>query len=284
MQSGELRTTLFRSLPIFFCYLLVYSLLQNSSRQKLLAPGTILWPTPCNFALLCGVSDATHNFGLKQKRYRHLDQRTASAMSFRGRITRAVPLRLPRKVPTPRLHRHQRSDGILPPSQEVTAALLGKRPQEPPRLDVDYEKPASLPSHLRVSEGEVMKAIQKFPLGSAAGGSGLRPNHIYELSKVQDFGHRSTFISAMTRFLNLFLSGKGPPQLAPWLCGAPLTALQKRNGGIRPIAVGETLRRLISSCAMNHISKKPLRIGFILCSLVSRQETERKQWYMQYAR
>ena len=153
------------------------------------------------------------------------------------------------------------------PSQEVTAALLGKHPQEPPGLDVDYEKPASLPSNLRVSEGEVMKAIKKFHLGSAAGGSGLRPNHIYELSKVQDFGHGSTFISAMTRFVNLFLSGKRPPQLAPWLCGAPLTALQKRNGGIRPIAVGETLRRLISSCAMNHISKTaanwfhPLQFG-----------------------
>ena len=69
-----------------------------------------------------------------------------------------------------------------------------------------------------------MKAIKKVSLGSVAGGSGLRPNHLYELSKVQDFGHRSTFISAMTRFVNLFLSGKGPPQLAPWLCGAPLTA------------------------------------------------------------
>ena len=141
-----------------------------------------------------------------------------------------------------------RSDGILLPSQEVTAALLGKHPQNPPGLDVDYEKPASLPSHLRVSEGEVMKAIRKFPLGSAAGVSDLRPNHIYELSKVQDFGHGSTFISAMTRFVNLFLSGKGPPKLAPWLCGAPLTALQNSNGGIRPIAVGETLRRLGSNC------------------------------------
>ena len=74
-----------------------------------------------------------------------------------------------------------RFDGILPPSQEVTAALLGKHPQEPPGLDVEYEKPASLRPHLRVSEGEVMKAIKKFPLGSVAGGSGLRPNHIYEL-------------------------------------------------------------------------------------------------------
>ena len=71
----------------------------------------------------------------------------------------------------------------------------------------------------------------------------------------------------MTRFGNLLLSGKGPPQLAPWLCRAPLTALRKRNRGIRPIAVGETLRRLLSSCATDHISKTaanwfhPLRFG-----------------------
>ena len=143
----------------------------------------------------------------------------------------------------------------MPPSQDSTAALFGKHPQEPPGLDAEYNTPASLPSHLRVSEGEVIKDFKKFPLGSAAGGSGLRQNHIYELSKVQDFGQGSTFISAMTRFVNLFLSGKGPPQFAPRLCGAPLTVLQKRNGGIRPIAGGETLRRLISSYAMNRISK-----------------------------
>ena len=147
-----------------------------------------------------------------------------------------------------------RSDRIMPPSHEVTAALLGKHHQEFPGLDVDYEKSASLPSYLRVSEGEVMKAIKNVPLGSAAGGSCLHPNHIYELSKVQDFGNGSTFISAMTRFVNLFLSGKGRPQLAPWLCGAPLTAPQKRNGSIRPIAGGKTQRRSISRCAMNHIS------------------------------
>ena len=52
----------------------------------------------------------------------------------------------------------------------------------------------------------MMKCIRKFPFGSAAGGSGLRPNHLYELSKGQDFGHGSTFISSVARFLNLFLS------------------------------------------------------------------------------
>jgi len=46
--------------------------------------------------------------------------------------------------------------------------------------------------------------------------------------------------------MNHLLSGKGPPCLAPWLCGTPLTALLKKSGGIRPTAVGEVLRRLAS--------------------------------------
>ena len=35
-------------------------------------------------------------------------------------------------------------------------------------------------------------------------------------------------------------------RVAPWFCGAPLTALIKPGGGFCPIAVGETLRHLVS--------------------------------------
>ena len=52
---------------------------------------------------------------------------------------------------------------------------------------------------------------------------------------------------SLTRFMNHLLSGKAPSCLAPWLCGAPLTALLKKGGGVRPIAVGEVLLRFASS-------------------------------------
>ena len=81
-----------------------------------------------------------------------------------------------------------------------------------------------MPAHLRVSEEAKMKCIRKFPLGSAKGGSGLRSNHIYELSKAQHFWHGSTFISSITKFVNPFLSKKRTRAVAPWLCGAPLMA------------------------------------------------------------
>ena len=46
--------------------------------------------------------------------------------------------------------------------------------------------------------------------------------------------------------LCFLLSGRVDVRIAPWLCGAPLTALLKKQGGIRPIAVEEILCRLTS--------------------------------------
>ena len=46
--------------------------------------------------------------------------------------------------------------------------------------------------------------------------------------------------------MNKFLAGAIDPQVAPWLSEAPLTALIKKTGGYRPIAVGEVICRLVS--------------------------------------
>ena len=53
-------------------------------------------------------------------------------------------------------------------------------------------------------------------------------------------------LASLTRWTNCLLAGQLDRRLSPWLCGAPLTALLKPSGGVRPIAVGETLRRLTS--------------------------------------
>ena len=46
--------------------------------------------------------------------------------------------------------------------------------------------------------------------------------------------------------MNNLLAGKLPTCIAPWLVGASLTALKRKNCGYRPTAVGETIRRLAS--------------------------------------
>lgn len=92
--------------------------------------------------------------------------------------------------------------------------LTAKHPQEIPNLDVEYAPRSGMPAHLEVSESDVLKATQKFPLRSAGGGSGLCPNRVFELSRFEDYGHGSTFIGALTTSVNLFLLGKGPAELA----------------------------------------------------------------------
>ena len=49
----------------------------------------------------------------------------------------------------------------------------------------------------------------------------------------------------MAAVANVLARGDAPPELAPFLGGASLFALEKKGGGVRPIAVGEILRRLV---------------------------------------
>ena len=55
-------------------------------------------------------------------------------------------------------------------------------------------------------------------------------------------------ITSLTKFVNLASRGQLPEFVAPILCSATLTALKKLKGGVRPIAVGEVIRRLIAKC------------------------------------
>lgn len=52
------------------------------------------------------------------------------------------------------------------------------------------------------------------------------------------------------------LHGDTPTEIQPVLFGASLTALEKKDGGIRPIAVGCTLRRLIAKVASCAVMKE----------------------------
>ena len=53
--------------------------------------------------------------------------------------------------------------------------------------------------------------------------------------------------------MNVILEEKVPFELRPYFFDAKPIALKKPDGGLRPIAVGDTFRRLSAKCARYHV-------------------------------
>ena len=112
----------------------------------------------------------------------------------------------------------------------------------------------------------VKAAIQSFPNGSAAGPDGLQPQHLKDL--LTGVPNDNPLLVAVTNLINLLLAGRTPPCARGTLFVANLLAISKKNGGIRPIAVGYVWRRLAAKVACSHVKQAsatllaPRQIGF----------------------
>ena len=98
--------------------------------------------------------------------------------------------------------------------------------------------------------------------GSAGGPDGLRPQHLKDMISASANSGGEALIEALSSFISLILSGQTPIAIRPYFFGASLIALEKKGGGIRPIAVGCTLRRLAAKVASD-------KVMFEMASLLS---------------
>ena len=119
-----------------------------------------------------------------------------------------------------------------------------------------------------ITEKEVAMGIKSFPSGSAGGPDGLRPQHLKDLTgESAERGGRELLI-ALTSFINHILQGNAPLSVCPILFGATLIALRKKEGDIRPIAIGLTLRRLAAKIGVFRVVQSvssalaPLQLGY----------------------
>ena len=85
---------------------------------------------------------------------------------------------------------------------------------------------------------------------------------------LSDGGSRQALFPTLVSFVQLMFDGATPPSIRPFFFGANLTALHKKQGGIRPIAVSCTLCRLTAKVAGNLVMKEmgnllaPRQLGF----------------------
>ena len=142
------------------------------------------------------------------------------------------------------------SRGIDQSSPEALAAMKEKHPQgPPPSIPTD-----DLPSPISVTSEKLAKAIKSFKPGSAPGPSGLRAEHLKAAVSTPTPTRADRAISVLKQLVNCILAGRVPSSIAAHFYGAVLFAATKKNGGFRPVAVGETLRRLASKVAAAEVS------------------------------
>ena len=159
------------------------------------------------------------------------------------------------------------NDSVAPPSEEVISVLRAKHPPPPADSSLDSFAPGQETVGLVASEKDVHSAVFSMPPGSSSGLDGLRPAHLRDLLSRGTAEAGQHLLAALTTLVNTALSGSLPECCLPSFYGATLCALRKKDGGIRPIAVGSVFRRLAARIGAKHLTNnlkaelRPVQLG-----------------------
>lgn len=159
------------------------------------------------------------------------------------------------------------NETVAPNNEETFAQLQKKHPT--PRDDLVFPPaPDNSIKAIQVDQVKVQNGIQSFPAGSSGGIDGLRPQHMKDLISFSSGEAGQKCLSSITDLCNMLLCGKLNSETCPFFFGANLCAFLKKDGGIRPIAVGCTFRRLSAKLGCFEMKEKlsayllPHQVGF----------------------
>ena len=140
------------------------------------------------------------------------------------------------------------SQGMAEDTQQTRDTLQGKFP--PAQDQQEHQPQEEGMEAAEFSKEMVAKALKRFKKGSAPGLDGMRAEHLMQAVGNINNARQSKVLGTLTRLVNVMMKGQIPDSVAPYLCGGRLHAALKKGGGIRPIAVGNLLRRLVSRLAV----------------------------------
>ena len=91
-------------------------------------------------------------------------------------------------------------------------------------------------------EPKALLQLQSFSHFTAAGPSKMYPEHLLHAINCSISDQLKRALNSLTKIVNLARRGQLPNFMPPAFCSATLTALNKKQTGFRPIAVGEVIR------------------------------------------
>lgn len=138
-----------------------------------------------------------------------------------------------------------------------------KHPERSPRDYTRFEFTPPSTAFTAFTRREVNISIKKTKSGLGSDGTGLLFDHL------KCFARNSTEGSAdscqkLSKFATIIAKGELCPEIAEWFASAPLVPFRKEDDGVRPIAVGETLRRLVSRLLMYRAKEAAVSLLFPL--------------------
>eukprot|EP00731_Ephydatia_muelleri_P025447 Em0017g530a len=142
------------------------------------------------------------------------------------------------------------SSGVAPNNPTTWNLLVSKHPSctcpsVPDTPHTDFKLPSTF---------NLMAILRSFPKLTAAGPSGLRIQHLIDAAEVP---LQTPVLHSLRAVIDLLVSGRASAEVAVFLAGGNLTALNKpAPGDIRPIAVGESIRRLTGKCLCVALKEK----------------------------
>ena len=135
-------------------------------------------------------------------------------------------------------------ESVAPMNDDTIRVLRSKHPPKPPDLQLPEPPDDDMAAPPVATNEAVLRALRSFKPGSAAGPDGLRADHLKKLVGAEAGEAGVRLLDTLTRFVGMVLRGGVSADITSVFFGASLCALSKKDGGIRPIAVGNTLRRL----------------------------------------